>query len=198
MLSRVELTQTTGAPCDEDASSTAGCSGLEKHFILIDLPADTAVHTALTTNIPPGTYSSLEGRLRVPRSSDDTAAKTFLAAHPEFSAANVRVEGAFRGQPFVYLGAVDTRFELIFAPPIIVDASGANVTVHVDVTTWFRVGAGGLVDPVSANVGGNNASLVANNVRRSLRAVRDDERDGHDHGGEHGEHGADHGANGHG
>lgn len=193
VLSHVELAQTTGASCDDD-SSAAGCSEIEKRFVLVDLPTDTAVHTALTTNIPPGTYASLEARLRVPRTSDNPDAAAFLAAHPELAGANVRVEGTFKGQPFVYLGAVDTRFELAFSPPIIVDASGANVTVHVDVTTWFRDSAGALIDPVSANAGGTNAALVATNIRRSLRAVRDDERDGKDHAGEHGEHGS----NGHG
>lgn len=195
VLSRMELTQVAGTQCDDD-SSAAGCTELERHFVLINLPTDTIVHTVIDANIPPGTYSSLEARLRVPRSTDDSSATAFLAAHPEFAGANARVEGTFRGKPFVYLGSVDARFELNFAPPITVTLGGVNVTVHVDPTSWFRDGAGALLDPATANAGGSNAAFVAGNIRHSFRAVRDDERDGHDHGGEHESGNA--GANGHG
>lgn len=185
VLSRVELTRSTGVACDDDSASP-DCSELERHFVLVDLPTDTSVHTVLGANIPPGSYTSLEARLRIPRSSDDTAATTFLAAHPEFAGANVRVEGTFRGAPFTFTGATDSRVELAFSPPIVVDSTGANITVHVDVTTWFRDQRGALIGPASANAGGVNAALVADNIRRSFRAVRDDAHDGHDDGGRHG------------
>ncbi|HEV2641247.1 MAG TPA: hypothetical protein VGT98_01000 [Candidatus Elarobacter sp.] len=181
VLSRVELTRSVGVACDGDSSSPE-CSEIEQKFVLVDLPTDSTVRTALASDIAPGTYSSLEARIRVPRTSDDPNAAAFLAAHPELAGANVHVEGTFRGKPFSYSGAVDTRFELEFSPPLVVDASGANITVHVDVTTWFRGGSGQLVDPATANSGGSNASLVASNIRRSFRAVRDDRRDGHDDG----------------
>jgi hypothetical protein len=192
VLSHVELTQVAGTQCDDD-SELAGCTELERHFVLVDLPTDTAVHTAIASSIPPGTYSSLEARLRVPHSTDDSSAAAFVAAHPEFAGANTLVQGTYKGQPFTYLGSVDTRFELSFAPPIVVTVGGVNVTVHVDPTTWFRDSSGGLLDPATANAGGVNASLVSANIRHSFHAVRDDERDGHDHGGEHNG-----GANGHG
>lgn len=191
VLSRVELTKSTGTPCDDDEGDPA-CSEIERHFVLVDLPVDATVQTALASNIPAGTYASLEARLRVPRSSDDTAATAFLAAHPELAGGNVRVEGTFRGAPFTYLGTVDTRFEVAFSPPIVVDSSGANVTVHVDLTTWFRDASGALLDPATAGANGPNASRVAANIVRSLRAVRDDERDGHDHGSDDGGHHGDH------
>jgi hypothetical protein len=187
VLSRVELTQTAGTPCDDD-SSESGCTEIERHFVLVDLPTDTSVHTVLDANIPDGTYASLEARLRTPRSSDDSAATAFLSAHPELAGANVRVEGTFDGQPFTYLGVVDTRFELTFTPPIAVTGGGVNVTVLVDATMWFRDRTGAVLDPSSANAGGLNASVVSDNIRRSFRAVRDDERDGHDHGGDDGGH----------
>jgi hypothetical protein len=189
VLSKVELTQSTGMDCDDDDQAVPpGCTEIERHFVLVDLPTDTAVQTLINANIPAGTYASLEARLRVPRTSDDSAAAAFLAAHPDLAGANVLVQGTFRGQPFTYLGKVDTRFELTFSPPVTVDTTGVNVTIHVDVTTWFRDGTGALLDPSTANSGGANAALVTNNIQRSFRAVRDDERDGHDHGGDDGSH----------
>jgi hypothetical protein len=48
----------------------------------------------------------------------------------------------------------------------------------VDLSTWFRDGAGALVDPASANQGGENESIVKENVKTSLKAFEDDDRDG--------------------
>jgi hypothetical protein len=67
---------------------------------------------------------------------------------------------------------------LEFSHPLAVGDAGTNVTVHVDLTQWFRDGSGNLADPATANAGGANVSLVANNIRQSFRAFRDDRRDG--------------------
>jgi hypothetical protein len=50
----------------------------------------------------------------------------------------------------------------------------------MDLTTWFRTQAGALIDPSTANAGGPNAVLVAENIKRSFHAFRDDDRDGDD------------------
>lgn len=186
VLSRLELASGMGTDCegeDEEEAST-GCHDIARSFVLIDLPTDTAVHTLFETPIPPGTYSSLEARLRVPHADSDTSAVAFLAAHPEFAGANVRVVGTFDDTPFVYTGAVNSRLEMDFDPPITVDSTGRNITVNVNLGSWFRNAmTGTLIDPNTANPGGVNAALVAANIRRSFRAFRDDHHDGHDDGG---------------
>ncbi|MFL5608108.1 MAG: hypothetical protein ACJ8AD_16775 [Gemmatimonadaceae bacterium] len=60
------------------------------------------------------------------------------------------------------------------------DANSPNVTVSVDLTNWFRTRSGALIDPSTANAGGPNAVLVAENIKRSFHAFRDDDRDGDD------------------
>jgi hypothetical protein len=188
VLSHLELTSSAGTDC-EDEESMHGCEEIKRSFVLVDLPTDTSVHTLFDAVIPPGSYSSLEARIRVPHADSDTTALSFLSAHPEFAGANVRVEGTFHGIPFVYTGAVNSKLELDFSPPIIVDSTGLNVTVSVDITSWFKDGTGLLIDPTTAGSGGVNAAIVADNIRRSFRAFRDDHRDGHDDGaGEHSEH----------
>ena len=184
VLSRLELAQGSGASCDED-DAAPGCAEVERSFVLVDLPVDTTVRATVDATIPAGTYSSLEARLRVARpDSDDQThdAAAFLAAHPEFQGVNVRVEGTFRGTPFVYTGAVNAKLEMDFSPPITVDSTGLNITIHVDLASWFRDGTGALIDPSTANSGGTNTQLVLDNIRRSFRAFRDDHRDGHDDG----------------
>lgn len=186
VLSKLELTEAAGNRCDDDGHDhDRGCTEIERHFVLVDLPTDTSVHTLIDANIPPGTYASLEGKLRVPRERDDSAATAFIAAHPEVNGANIRVEGTFNSQPFTFLSTVDTRFELRLSPPVTVADGGVNVTIHVDITKWFRNGDGSLLDPSTGNAGGANASLVIGNILDSFHAVRDDDH-GHRHGGDDG------------
>jgi hypothetical protein len=203
VLSRIELRATGAAMCDADNDNDNGddngndngndnggdndqsagpghdngCEQLELPPTLADLPVDSAVVSAIHTDIPAGTYTALEARLE-PAHGHDGSAASFLAANPTFAGVSVRVTGTFNGQAFVYNGAPQAHLEMEFNPPLAVGDAGANVTVHADLTQWFRDGAGNLVDPASANANGVNASLVSDNILRSFRAFRDDQRDG--------------------
>ncbi|MDB4898193.1 MAG: hypothetical protein JWN53_1, partial [Gemmatimonadetes bacterium] len=86
----------------------------------------------------------------------------------------------FNGTAFTYKGAPRAEFERAFNPPLVVDATPLNVTVGVDLDTWFKSSSGALIDPSTANAGGANAGVVAENIKRSFRAFRDDDRNGHD------------------
>jgi hypothetical protein len=147
--------------------------------MVVELPVDGAVVSVLHLDVPPGTYRALEAKLRAAR-RDDAGAAAFLAAHPDLADASVRVEGTYDGQPFAYAGAVAARLELGFDPPLSVDASPTNVTVHVSLDGWFRDATGALVDPATAAPGGANAALVADNIRRSFHAFEDRDRRGDD------------------
>jgi len=196
VLSRIELRATGAAVCDADDDADndnggdndandrsdgpghdGGCEGLELSPMLADLPTDSSVVSAVHANIPAGTYTALEATLE-PAHGHDGSAAAFLAANPTWAGVSVRVTGTYNGQTFVYSGAPQVHLELKFSPPLAVGDAGTNVTVHADLTQWFRDGSGNLVDPATANAGGANVSLVANNIRQSFRAFRDDRRDG--------------------
>jgi hypothetical protein len=145
----------------------------------VDLPVDQSVVTSLNAPVAAGTYTSFEAKVRLVRSTDAGGA-AFIAAHPEFSGATVRVEGTFNGTPFVYTGSAEAELELAFAPPLVVDSTGMNITVNVDLASWFVTGSGSLVDPATANAGGPNASLVDHNIHQSFEAFEDENHDGHD------------------
>ncbi len=88
----------------------------------------------------------------------------------------MRVEGTFNGQPFVFTSSVEAEMEFHLEPPMVVDATGANVTVFVDVGSWFRAAGGVLINP--ANLSGTLRSTVEANIRASFEAFGDDDRDG--------------------
>jgi len=66
-------------------------------------------------------------------------------------------------------------------PPLVVDSVMAtNVTVRIDISQWFQDATGNFVDPASANKGGQNESIVNENIKQSIEAFEDRDRDGDD------------------
>jgi len=191
VLARIELHRGTTGSCaasDDDSE----CAELKLDPMLVDLPMTPTVQQEIAVSVPAGTYNSLEAKIRAPRSGEDRTA-SFLAAHPEFAGKSVHVEGTFNGTPFAFDAAPEAELELAFQPPIaIADGASNNITLHVDLSSWFRNGSGVVLDPANAA----NASLIAENMRRSFHAFEDHDRDGRDdHGG--GNHGSDdHGSDG--
>ena len=195
VLARLEL-QKSGATCvstesagDDDKADNSSCAELELAPSLVNLSVNGSVTQALNTSIPSGTYSAFEAKIRVVEAKK-AASTAFLAAHPEMVGASIRVEGTFNGKAFTYTGAPKAELEGLFNPPLTADSTGANITINVDLTNWFRTSSGTLVDPATANAGGANAALVSSNVARSFKAFRDDDHDGHDDRG--GDGGSDH------
>jgi len=181
-LSRLELASADSAGCAEDdhpEHDDDRCHQLEAGPMLVDLPTDNSVVSLLTLQLPAGTYHALEAKIR-PVNADDNGGGAFLAAHPEFANASVRVTGTFDGTPFTYVGSPNASLELGFNPPLTVGSSATTVTVHVSIDRWFADRNGNLIDPSTANAGGVNAKLVSDNVRRSFHAFEDNEHRGDD------------------
>ena len=185
VLARLEL-QRSGATCvstesagDDDKTDNSSCAELELAPSIVSLSVSGGVTQALNSSIPSGTYTAFEAKIRAVEAKK-TASTAFLTAHPEFAGASVRVEGTFNGKAFTYTGAPKAELEGLFSPALVADSTGANITINVDLTNWFRTSSGTLVDPATANAGGANASLVSSNIARSFKAFRDDNHDGRD------------------
>ena len=164
---------------DHSNTNAQECGEVEGGPVLVELPLTAGTTIKLGSTIPPGTYVALEAKLRAIRGQDRDAT-AFLAAHPGFENVSVRVAGTVDGQPFTYIGKPTAKLELTFPTPLTVDADGINVTVAVDVASWFKDASGSAIDPRTANNGGTNAETVARNIRASLRAFEDRDHDGHD------------------
>lgn len=180
VISKMELAQAdTG--CATQANGQDDCPDLHLQPILFDLPVDTAVKSVLNQAVPAGTYTGFEAKIdAVHQGEDESGVSDFLAAHPDFAGTSVRVEGTFNGTPFVYTGNAEGEVHSQFVPPITVDSTGINITINVNTASWFRTQAGALIDPSTANAGGANASVVAENIKNSFHAFEDDNHDGHE------------------
>jgi len=156
--------------CDED---------LEFGPLLVDLPLGTAgAARSFSVPIEAGEFDELEFEVhRADGGNSEDAA--FLAANPTFDGVSIRVTGTYNGTGFTYESDLNVEQEFDLVPPLVVtETSATDVTIFVDLATWFRAQSGLLIDPQSANVGGANESLVESNIKNSFEAFEDDDRDG--------------------
>ena len=166
--------------CDEVEGDDDACEELDVGPILLDVPLGTGLARELTVVVDTGHFDELEFEIHKPEDDGDDADVAFIAEHPEFADVSIRVTGTFNGTPFTYETDLNVEQEHELAPPLIVAESGSvNVTLLVDVSTWFLDEAGtALVDPATANSGGVNEALVEDNIEQSIQAFEDDDSDG--------------------
>jgi hypothetical protein len=164
--------------CDLELDDDA-CEEFEIGPFLVALPLDGSVSQEITAVVDTGTYDEIEFEIHKVEDSD----LDFLAANPEFTGISIRVTGTYNGEIFEYTSKIDEEQEIELTSPLVVtETSGpVNVTLTIDVSTWFADGAGSLVDPRTGNDGMPNESLVTDNVRFSIEGFRDDDHDGISH-----------------
>lgn len=178
VMSKLDLSLATSGTCpDTGTMQETECDELESGPLLVDLPLSGSATSSLGVSVPAGTYHQIAFKIAL-LSGTDTAAANFLAAHPEMNGASVRVEGTYNGAPFTFTSVVEAETELEFSPAFVVDANGKNITVSVDVGSWFRSSNGAVIDPNSADPGGLNEALVDGNIKASFQGYEDDNRDG--------------------
>lgn len=178
VLREIELKRVGGIVCDT-AEVEDDCEELEIDATLLDLPLGNGAQREFTVAIDTGSYGKIEFEIHKASSGDDSA---FVALHPEFDDASIRVTGTYNGVAFTYVSDLDVEQEYSFNPPLAVtESTGANVTLFVDLGAWFlNQNADGLIDPATANKGGQLEGEVKSNIEASLNAFEDDDRDGED------------------
>jgi len=172
----------------EDQDEESGCAPIKAGPALVDLPLDGTTKVVLDALVPAGTYTRLQAKLDAV-DSDDNGAGDFLAAHPEFAGLSVKVVGVFTDAGGTNLALTFTSglravMNMRFDSPVTVGAGTTNLTIDVDVSSWFKDAAGAIIDPTSSE----NQHAIERNIRASLRAFRDDNHDGDDDHDEEGGH----------
>jgi len=179
VLKEIELERVETEECDASVDND-DCEEFEVGPVLVDLPLNGGIETHVTVSAPPGSYDEIEFEIHKV-SHDDEEDADFRAQHPDMAGKSLRVAGTFNGESFTYESDLDVEQEHDLNPPLVIDESGSvNVTVKIDVSMWFVDGSGHLVDPRTANTGGDNESLVKENIKQSVEAFEDDDHDGDD------------------
>ena len=190
VVEKIELNENDETSCvseieehgdDDHAEAGEECEDVARDPVLVDIPVDDAAHTVLSVPLTPGTFRKLEAKLEPAR--DDATA--FNTTNPNLVGKSVRVEGTFKGTPFVFTSAVRSGLEMEFDPPLVIDATTTNATVSIDVAKWFLDRDGNAIDPSSATPGSDALSRIEDNIRRSFHAFEDDDHSGEDDHSEH-------------
>ncbi len=172
-----------GGDDDGHDGEADGCESFNAGPFLLDLPLGAGTAKAFAVAVDTGTYDQV--RIKVHKPEDDSGDPkdiAFLAAHPDFNKVSIRVTGSFNGTPFTFETDRNAEERFTLVPPLVVadSTSSVDVTIQVDVAAWFQDGAGGVIDPGTANKGGANDQLVEDNIKDSFKAFRDENHDGHD------------------
>ena len=176
VLREIELKRVEQANCDTDA-----CEEFEAGPVLVNLPLGAGVQQRFALDIPPGSYNEIELDIHKPDDGDPVD-QAFVAANPAFADISIRVQGTWNGQPFTYTSDLNVEQELTLTPvlQIVDDASSTNLTILLDIRTWFRDEAGVLINPADANKDGPHESIVRNRIQNSVEAFEDRDHDGGD------------------
>ncbi len=176
VLREIELRRSDTSDCDLLGANDDGCEKFEAGPVLISVPVDGTVSQEFSIGVPEGSYSEIEFDIHKVSSGDEADAQ-FLASHPTFADLSIRVRGAFDGTDFVFETDLDVEQELDFFPALQIDAS-TNITITVGLDGWFVDGSGIVVNPATGNKGGENESLIKENIKNSIEAFEDSNRDG--------------------
>lgn len=177
VLAEIEL-KLPDAECSGSGSGSSGrgndCAEIELDPRLIDVPLAGTVTLDLGVLVPAGTYRELE--FKIENVDDDTGPEgALLRANPDIRGASIRVDGTFNGQPFTFKSALEAEIESEFNAPLVVSAENPlNLTISIDVASWFKGAGGTVIDPSNAL----NALQIGQNIRASFAAFEDDDRNG--------------------
>jgi len=185
VLKEVELKRVEVQECDS-VEGNGDCDEFEVGPFLVALPlGTTGTETVVTIDAAPGMYDELGFKIHKPE--DDSAEDdAFLAANPTFARISIRVTGTYSQagtrSNFTYESDLNAEQEVLLSPPLTVsEGQPVNVTLRIDISTWFlNAGGTALVNPATANNGQPNEQVVENRIQASIDAFRDDDHNGHD------------------
>jgi hypothetical protein len=178
VLREIELKRVEVVNCDV-IPEPDGCEKFEIGPVLIDVPVDGTTATEVAIDIDPGMYDELEFDIHKV-SGDDEEDATFVATYPQMADLSIRVEGTFDGVPFTFTTDLDVEQEHDLVPAIeITENTGStNVTVSLGLSQWFLDAGGNELNPETGNKGGENESLIKENIKQAIEAFEDKDRDG--------------------
>lgn len=145
---------------DSDADSDSEREGNERFragATTVALPLEGGMITPFTGTLPVGTFDRLE-------------------MDAEFA----RIRGTVDGQAFDVTVPIDRELEIRFSPPFVVadnTTDPVNVSVDIDVATWFRTSTGAVIDPRQLSTDATLREQFRQRVKASFRAFEDEDRD---------------------
>jgi hypothetical protein len=143
---------------DEQEDNDESCEELKVGPLTVNLPLDASTQVVLDALVPAGTYAGVKAKLDA------------------VTVSGVYTDTAGLAHPFTFKSIGHAEVEVEFPTPVTVGPATSNVTITVDVASWFRNASGAALDPTDPA----NVATISRNIRRSFRAFGDDDHDGVD------------------
>jgi hypothetical protein len=171
VLKEIEMKRVETPDC---VSGDDECEKFELGPVLVNLPLTPGAQQAFSLDsAPAASYNEIEFDIHKPDDGDPDD-QAFVAANPDFADISIRVRGTFNGVSFEFTTDLNVEQELELSPPLVIgENASTNVTIFVDVSTWFVVG-GVLVDPANPAM----ADEIEQNIQNSVEAFEDPDRSG--------------------
>lgn len=160
----------------------AGTADLEEHELkagpfLIDLAGATLDSATLATvasaGLPAGTYKEIKFKIHKPQSSESGVSADPALQAMATAGASIVVDGTIDGAAFTFSTPMDVEQKL---EGTFVLGANSNVTLNVDVTSWFGGAGSARLDPRNDSA----RSGIESNIQHSFKAFRDDNKAGHE------------------
>jgi hypothetical protein len=161
-LSKVELHSTQHGELEEEVECehSSGCGVIAGSPLVVTLSPTSAVVTVTTALVPPGTYREIEVKV-----------------------SSVHLVGTFDAKAFDVVIPVNVKNELEFRPPVTIGDetdTQRNVTIAVSLAPWLTNPDGSLIDPAKISTDPVLRASIAQRIRATFRAFRDDNRNNRD------------------
>jgi len=151
----------------DDGDDTDGheCEPIRVDPVQVNLPLDGTTKVVLDALVPAGSYLGLRAKLE------------------RVNVVGVFTDSSGTDHAFTFTSDAHAHVSVNFASPMAVSASTTNLTIDVDVASWFKKASGAILDPNNAE----NQEAIEHAIRASFHAFQDDNHDGdddHEEGGE--------------
>lgn len=153
-----EAADSDAADTSEASDGEHDCEALDVGAVTVNLPLDGTTKVVLDGLVPAGTYTGLRARL------------------DSVNVVGVFTDSSGTDHAFTFATGVEAEVEMDFAAPVTVGSGTNNLTIDVNVGSWFTTAAGAVIDPTNPA----NQDAIEQAIRASFRAFEDDNQDGTD------------------
>jgi hypothetical protein len=150
---------------DGDDNDEHECEPIRVDPVQVNLPLDGTTQVILDAMVPAGSYLGLRAKLE------------------RVNVVGVFTDAGGTDHAFTFTSDAHAHVSVDFASPMAVSASTTNLTIDVDVASWFKDASGAILDPSNAE----NQQAIEHAIRASFHAFQDDNHDGDDDHEEEGE-----------
>lgn len=147
-------------------------------FVMTLDPADPVREIAIT-EIPFGRYDKVSFRIHRPAYGEIPADPAFVQGENGDHRYSLIVNGTYQGQAFEFRSRRSFTQKIELSPDLVIDENSPasmNVTLEVDLNSWFTDEYGDTIDPFSDEA----YEEIEDAIKRSFRAFKDNDQDGHD------------------